>query len=152
MGRARSPLTSDQKFAERQEYYQQNKTRMLARAKVYYAENRPHMLFAMQKMRDEARRARLQAKFPRKDARVAAAKTYVRQQKNNQPCLDCDVCYPYPLMEYDHVRGSKLHDISTLTSRGASINMLQREIAKCDLVCANCHRYRTHSRQLSKNL
>ncbi len=146
MGRARSPFTSDEVFAKRQKYYQQNNVRQLAKAKIYYAENRPHMLLAMQKMRDAARLKRLQKKHPRTLAGVAIAKAFVRQYKDNQPCLDCHVCYPYPIMEFDHVRGSKLRDVSDLVHRGVSVRILQREIDKCDLVCANCHRYRTHSR------
>jgi len=46
-------------------------------------------------------------------------------------------------MDFDHVRGKKLKAVGQLlTSR--SLAVVIAEIAKCDLVCANCHRERTY--------
>jgi hypothetical protein len=50
------------------------------------------------------------------------------------------------VMEYDHVRGKKVDNISNLVGR-VGWERLEKEIAKCDLVCANCHRERTFQRQ-----
>lgn len=48
-------------------------------------------------------------------------------------------------MDFDHVRGRKLKAVGQLlTSR--SLDVIRREIAKCDLVCAICHRKRTYLR------
>jgi hypothetical protein len=55
----------------------------------------------------------------------------------NKPCMDCDVKYHPAIMEYDHVRGEKVANVS---------HLLLNEIAKCDLVCANCHRMRGYKR------
>jgi len=48
-------------------------------------------------------------------------------------------------MDFDHVRGNKITEVSALLGF-ASLERLQLEIAKCDLVCANCHRVRTRKR------
>ena len=37
----------------------------------------------------------------------------------------------------------KVLDVSALSREGYSLNKLKQEIAKCDVVCANCHRRRT---------
>ena len=65
----------------------------------------------------------------------------VYKAKDN-PCLDCGKTFPSCAMQFDHVRGEKLNDIAVLRTRG-SLQKLQEEIAKCDLVCANCHAIRT---------
>ena len=67
---------------------------------------------------------------------------FLRDLKENNPCTDCGKFYPYYVTDYDHVRGTKNKDISDLW--GASRETLLEEISKCDLVCANCHRQRTH--------
>ena len=53
-------------------------------------------------------------------------------------------------MEFDHVpeRGKKLRHINRMW--GASAIQLRTEIAKCDVVCANCHRIRTHNRRIGE--
>jgi len=62
------------------------------------------------------------------------------------PCTDCRKKYPPECMELDHVRGRKIGHISKLIqTRG--IRVCIREAAKCDLVCANCHRIRTMGRR-----
>jgi hypothetical protein len=68
---------------------------------------------------------------------------YVREQKN-KPCADCGGSYPHYVMDFDHVRGQKICEISNIANRRLSLRKLQDEIAKCDLVCANCHRVRTY--------
>lgn len=62
-----------------------------------------------------------------------------------QPCMDCGKTYPYPSMEFDHVRGDKVEKISLLYI-SAGMERLKEEIDKCDLVCSNCHMERTYTR------
>jgi hypothetical protein len=52
-------------------------------------------------------------------------------------------------MQFDHVRGEKLFNVSYFRSK-AKIDFLLAEIAKCDVVCANCHAIRTHERRAAK--
>lgn len=60
---------------------------------------------------------------------------------NQHPCVDCgedDIV----VLEFDHLR-DKLMNVSVIGREGYSLDKLKREIAKCDVVCANCHRRRT---------
>lgn len=86
-------------------------------------------------------------------ARVAARRTeqiernrkLVRAAKD-RPCADCGQHYPWFVMDLDHVRGEKRQNVSVLVAQGVSARTLVTEIAKCDVVCANCHRKRTLAR------
>ena len=83
--------------------------------------------------------------------------------QKDKPCFDCGVKYPYYVMDFDHRDPKdKLFLIShagygqthngklrkTLGSHGVGEERLVEEIAKCDVVCSNCHRERTHRRRL----
>ena len=48
-------------------------------------------------------------------------------------------------MEFDHARGKKVLPIANM--KYYRIDRLMEEIAKCDLVCSNCHAIRTHRRK-----
>lgn len=61
------------------------------------------------------------------------------------PCKDCEGTYPPECMDFDHL-GDKLDNVSRIV-QGGSMGKLKREVAKCDLVCANCHRVRTSNRR-----
>lgn len=64
------------------------------------------------------------------------------------PCCDCGQRYPAPVMEFDHVpeRGPKAFGISRARTGAVTVEAARAELAKCDLVCANCHRLRTMQR------
>ena len=67
----------------------------------------------------------------------------------NKPCADCGRSYPYYVMEFDHREGErKIGNLSRLHERVVRYETLVAEIEKCDVVCANCHRERTHQRTL----
>lgn len=70
---------------------------------------------------------------------------YVRKEKD-KPCLDCNIKYPHYVMEYDHIGDDKISTVSNMVNSAVSLKKLQTEIAKCELVCSNCHRERTFSR------
>lgn len=71
---------------------------------------------------------------------------YVQEVKK-QRCADCKLQYPYYVMEFDHVRGKKEGNVASLVREVVSMARLQAEIAKCEVVCANCHRERTWQRK-----
>jgi hypothetical protein len=74
-------------------------------------------------------------------------KDYVRDLKEKTPCADCGKIYHYSQMDFDHIDGKKKHNIARYANSAVSIKTIKDEIAKCEVVCANCHRYRTWSRQ-----
>lgn len=76
--------------------------------------------------------------------RAANTRLRVRELKNS-PCVDCGVRYPHYVMDFDHRDGSKkVAAVAAMHTSGWAT--VVSEIAKCDLVCANCHRERTHQR------
>lgn len=73
---------------------------------------------------------------------------FVRELKDN-PCMDCGNKFHFAAMDFDH-RGEdeKLGNVSRMVSLGSKKKILE-EVAKCDLVCSNCHRVRTWTRLVS---
>lgn len=65
----------------------------------------------------------------------------------SRPCADCGIQYPYYVMDFDHREGV-LKEFSLHSVHGVTKRAILTEIAKCDVVCANCHRERTHRRRL----
>lgn len=62
------------------------------------------------------------------------------------PCLDCKECFHPVCMDFDHRDPSaKVRDISRMM--GSPWEKVLSEVAKCDLICANCHRIRTKCRR-----
>jgi len=74
---------------------------------------------------------------------------YLRDLKTKTPCVDCGINYPYYVMDFDHVRGQKHANVMELVST-LSKKRIDLEIAKCEIVCSNCHRIRTHIRRIAK--
>lgn len=81
--------------------------------------------------------------YRKKNARARQRKAeYIRQCKD-VPCAECGTRYEHYQMEFDHI-GPKLICVSSMTS--ASWKQIYEEIAKCEVVCANCHASRTWHR------
>lgn len=76
-------------------------------------------------------------------------KLYVDQLKA-EPCVDCGRTFPPAAMDFDHVRGVKVANISEMLYRSRA--ELDAEIAKCELVCATCHRLRENTRRVDVHL
>jgi hypothetical protein len=77
---------------------------------------------------------------------IADKRRYFRALKERTPCTDCGRCYPYYVMDFDHVKPGKSGEVGDMISTGVSWGEIIEEIALCELVCANCHRERTHQR------
>lgn len=61
--------------------------------------------------------------------------------------MDCGQCFPAVCMDFDHRPGEiKIASVARVIQAG-KLEDLYAEIAKCDLVCANCHRLRTKRRR-----
>jgi hypothetical protein len=68
----------------------------------------------------------------------------VINEAKDKPCVDCGNRFPAVAMDLDHVRGTKVMEISKFRGQKTSIQRLREEIAKCEVRCAVCHRLRTH--------
>lgn len=63
------------------------------------------------------------------------------------PCTDCGEPFPSYVMDFDHRDPlTKLGNVSTMVKKSIPWETVLKEIEKCDVVCANCHRVRTHER------
>ena len=72
--------------------------------------------------------------------------TWLRQLKE-KPCVDCGNSFPHYVMQFDHIDpSSKKFALATIGSGTRSRLALENEVAKCELVCANCHAVRTWER------
>ena len=83
-----------------------------------------------------------------RQARRTRNRDIMRQAKSH-PCADCGQSFPPYVMDFDHVRGDKAANVSAMVSSATTADLL-REIAKCDVVCSNCHRIRTHRRRTGR--
>lgn len=78
------------------------------------------------------------------------AAEYVWDYKKTHPCVDCGEKDPI-VLEFDHVRGRKHKNISHMVHKyPVSLDELKKEITKCDIRCANCHRKVTFKRKQTK--
>lgn len=86
-------------------------------------------------------------------SRIARKRAYVRQLKESTACADCGRYGPYYCMDYDHTTSIKNFEIGFGTSStGITLERLKAEIALCELVCAYCHRIRTHNQGYRRNV
>jgi len=67
-----------------------------------------------------------------------------------RPCADCGKQYAPWQMDFDHVRGKKFLGVSQLAHQCGSVRLILAEIAKCEVVCSNCHHDRTHFRRTAR--
>jgi hypothetical protein len=75
---------------------------------------------------------------------------WYRCLKTDKPCADCGGIFHYAAMEWDHRPGSdKVAEVSAVVAKTRSKRRVLEEIAKCDLVCANCHAVRTYIRLMN---
>lgn len=72
-----------------------------------------------------------------------------RDERKDVPCIDCGRSYPPYVMDFDHL-GDKLCNVSTL-SEFSSFTAFKKEADKCEVICSNCHRIRTHRRNQWRN-
>jgi hypothetical protein len=110
------------------EYYEKCKDCMKVRGRKYYYQNHDRQL---------------------KLALIRKSKSYYEKRAiinalKDVPCVDCGMKFPPCVMDFDHEdRRDKIDSISHMLSH--SIDVIMKEISKCDIVCANCHRIRTFS-------
>lgn len=70
----------------------------------------------------------------------------LRQFRSQIPCKDCKRVYSWKVMTFDHLdRGLKTRGVMQLATSSGKAKLLE-ELAKCELVCLNCHKLREYER------
>lgn len=108
-------------------------------AKKWKHENREHILSLRRPTyRQEWLKHREKTRLERVN------KTAMIQEAKNKPCMDCGIKYHPYIMHFDHRDPSTKR--KSLAQMGTySLAHIREEIAKCDVVCANCHGMRTYA-------
>jgi hypothetical protein len=83
----------------------------------------------------------------KKQERRKEMRRFIEKMKD-KPCQDCGKKYPHYVMDFDHLKDKDFCISAKLHSKG--IIQIANEIKKCEVVCANCHRVRTHNRNMHK--
>lgn len=79
--------------------------------------------------------------------RIARLRQVVDEVKS-KPCADCGNSFNPWQMDLDHKpEHGKTMRVSRMVSNGWSLASIKQEIQYCDVVCACCHRQRTHERE-----
>lgn len=73
-------------------------------------------------------------------------KDFIQNYLETHPCVDCGNNNPI-VLDFDHVRDKKHGNISRMKLDSISLDMIKKEIDKCEIRCANCHRIKTHERR-----
>lgn len=74
-------------------------------------------------------------------------RSYIQEYKEGKPCTDCGIVYPHYVMDLDHRNpGDKVDGLARMAAR-YGLEAVKRELEKCDVVCSNCHRERTHQQR-----
>lgn len=77
---------------------------------------------------------------------------YIQAIKLERGCADCGFRDHPAALDFDHLPGFiKEHKVATLAA-GAKRSKIDAELAKCEVVCANCHRIRTAERRAAPSL
>ncbi len=89
-------------------------------------------------------------RYKRHIAEETSIRGWMLAEYGGEPCMDCDGVFEWCAMDFDHrpdeVKEFKISDEGTNLSSPENIIKVLGEIAKCDIVCSNCHRVRTQNR------
>jgi hypothetical protein len=67
-------------------------------------------------------------------------------ERFSEGCVDCGTS-DIRVLEFDHVRGTKVASVGSMVRRGHALAAIRAEIAKCDVRCRNCHAIATITRK-----
>ena len=72
--------------------------------------------------------------------------------KLERGCADCGYNKRSVALDLDHLpEFAKTAGISKMINSDATLDAVLAEIAKCEVVCANCHRIRTENRRATRS-
>lgn len=83
---------------------------------------------------------------------IARNREYLATILMTAKCMDCPE-NDWLVLELDHRDPTQKHDaVTRMVNDGVSLERIKVEVAKCDIVCANCHTRRTIKRAKSWRL
>jgi hypothetical protein len=88
--------------------------------------------------------------YAKRKKEIGTIANWVAECYGGTPCMDCGGVFPWVAMDFDHRPSeTKRWPVSDegcrLATKGMKVKVLE-EIAKCEIVCSNCHRVRTQER------
>ena len=84
----------------------------------------------------------------KKQARERARRrTWLDGIKVEAGCADCGYNDHPRALDFDHLGTDKVGDVGRMCHSRIAVEKILAEIAKCEVVCANCHRVRTWRRE-----
>lgn len=103
----------------------------------------------------KAQKIRYERRYPEKTITARARQLQARMARNkalidgfkSRPCKDCQRAFPTECMDFDHL-GDKFKGVAKMWNM--SPVTIMKEIAKCEVVCSNCHRIRTARRKAER--
>lgn len=110
------PERREKKRQKDREYAEANRQATRDRANQWYADNRERAIARVRGYREQIQ--------------------VIAKEAKAQPCMDCGQSYPTVCMQFHH------RDPSTKkgeVSNRSTVNAALAEMAKCDIICANCH-------------
>jgi hypothetical protein len=116
-------ISTDPEYKVKREWYIRNRAASDARSKKWKSEN-------PKRVRET-------------NAKYQARKKDIILKAKDKPCAECGVKYPPCVMDFHHVKGKKSFSIAARRTSTSPAKLVS-EIAKCIVLCANCHRLRTH--------
>ncbi len=111
-------------------------------------ESKPKSFFSKNKSKSD----KLNSECKKCDYAINQEKVAKNQQKimeflTENPCVLCGEKNVL-VLEFDHLRDKK-HNVGYMVSQAFSWRSIRKEIEKCQVLCSNCHRIKTHEEQNS---
>ncbi len=97
-----------------------------SKSREYYSENKENHLKIIRKKTQEI---------------IKRNQEFVLEYLKTHPCVDCEET-DLVVLDFDHLKDKK-DSISNMIRLGKSIDNISKEISKCEVRCANCHRRKT---------
>jgi len=110
----------EQKKEHNRQYYRAKRESILAKSERNYQRNK----------------ARKIEKASERRKRIGR---FLREQKQEKCCVRCDFANPRALMFHHRYPAEKELTVARAYSMGWSEKRILAEIAKCEILCANCH-------------
>jgi hypothetical protein len=125
------PQTREEKNAYMRGYYARNREAKRAKDQAYYERTREERLAYQREYyrNNKAKVTEREARYRREAAEIIA-------EARKQPCADCGGTFPPSCMQFHHVDPTtKEGDVRAM----GHPTRVKREMAKCVVICANCH-------------